>query len=100
MFAPGPKIRIPVPAKPSKRCKVESRLTATDIYCICMSNGWFTCGDNQQYTRVMRAADNGMDMHDLAVAIWICSDAIQLEDIEGKIADYLRWEKPQRNGGV
>ena len=74
---------------------MENRLTATDVYRLCMDNGWFSCGDNEQYTRVMHAADNGMDKHDIAVAIWICSDGVSLEDIEGKITDYLRWEKPQ-----
>ena len=74
-------------------------LTATDVYRLCMDNGWFTCGDNEQYRRVMRAADKGMNTHDIAVAIWICSIAVTLEDVEGKIKDYLRWERPQREGG-
>lgn len=73
--------------------KMEGKLTATDIYRLCMSNGWFTCGGNRQYARVMQAADDGMNTHDIAVVIWICSDAVDLEDIEGKISDYLRWEK-------
>ena len=74
------------------------RLTGTDIHQLCVSNGWFTCGDNRQYTRVMQAADGGMNTHDIAVAIWICSDAVELEDIEHKIKDYQRWEKPQVEG--
>lgn len=78
-----------------KVMKMEGKLTATDVYRLCMSNGWFTCGGNRQYARVMQAADDGMNTHDIAVVIWICSDAVDLEDIEGKIADYLRWEKPQ-----
>lgn len=74
------------------------RLTGADIHRLCTSNNWFTCGGNQQYESVMQAADDGMDTHDIAVAIWICSDAIDLENIEGKIKDYLRWERPQVEG--
>ena len=87
--------------------KMEGKLTATDIYRLCMSNGWFTCGGNRQYARVMQAADDGMNTHDIAVVIWICSDAVDVTApdgspnwslcydryVLGKIADYLRWEK-------
>ena len=76
------------------------RLTGRDVYRLCTNNGWFTCGGNRQYTSVMQAADDGMEVHDIAVAIWICSDAIALENIEGKIKDYLRWERPQVEGKV
>ena len=76
---------------------MEKKLTSADIYCLCMNNNWFTCGDNEQYRRVMQAADNGMDPHNIAVAIWICSDAVPLETIKGKIKDYLRWERPMSN---
>lgn len=74
------------------------RLTGRDVYRLRTSNNWFTCGGDHQYERVLQAADDGMDIHDIAVAIWICSDAIALEDIEGKIKDYLRWERPQVGG--
>lgn len=77
---------------------MEGRLTGTDVYRLCLNNSWFTCGGNGQYGRVMQAADDGMDTHDIAVAIWICSDAVGLEDIECKIKDYLRWKKPQAEG--
>lgn len=76
---------------------MEKKLTAADIYCLCASNNWFTCGDNEQYRKVLDAADGGMNPHDIAVIIWTCSDNIPLEDIKGKINDYLRWEKPMVN---
>lgn len=99
----GPETQTNRPARDEKiketvRGEKMERLTGTDIHQICTSNGWFTCGGNEQYKSVMRAADNGMDPHDIAVAIWICSDAIALEDIEGKIKDYLRWERPLAEG--
>lgn len=74
---------------------MEGKLTGTDVYQLCLNNNWFTRGTTSHYEKVMQAADNGMDTHDLAMAIWICSDAVELEDVEGKIKDYLRWEKPQ-----
>lgn len=81
---------------------MESRLTGADVCRLCVDNGWLTygvaCGGYQQYAKIMQAADNGMDTHDIAVAIWTCSDAIDLDDIQLKIKDYLRWEKPQAGG--
>lgn len=74
--------------------KKKKKITATDIYQLCLNNGWFTRGDNEQYAKVMRAADAGMKIREIAVAIWLCSDNILLEDIVSKIKDYLRWEKP------
>lgn len=69
---------------------MESKLTGMDIYQLCVQNRWFTCGGNEQYARVMKAADDGMDVHDLAIAIWICSYDVELKDIINTIEDYLQ----------
>lgn len=50
---------------------------------LCISNNWFTCGSVQQYSKLFEMAESGACIHDLAVAIWICSDvAWNLVEIE------------------
>ena len=52
---------------------------------LCIENNYFTYGCNFQYDKMFKMAETEASVHDIAVAIWICTEDASLEDIEEKI---------------
>lgn len=50
-------------------------------YALCNRYDWFTCGSNDQYEKMFLLARNGK-LHEVAVAIWLCSDNVSVETVE------------------
>ena len=68
-----------------------------EVYRLCNAFGWFTHGTNTQYERMFQMVREGKPIHDIALAIWLCSDGEELETIETNLEDV--WEI-KRKGGV
>ena len=64
------------------------KLTSTmRVYELCNEHRWFTHGTNSQYERMFSMVRDCKPIHDIAVAIWICSDPIwTVETIEEELA--------------
>lgn len=57
----------------------------TKLRNFCIENNYFTCGSNDQYSKLFEMAEAGSSVHDLAVVIYVCSDHDTLEVIESKL---------------
>lgn len=53
---------------------------------LCVVNDWFNCGTNEQYEKLFTYNEKGAFISQLAVMIWICSDA-ELDDITRKLEE-------------
>ncbi len=60
-----------------------------EIYKLCNEKGYFTCGSNEQYRKMCELVSACVSVHDVALAIWICSDNGELKIIESEIAQIL-----------
>lgn len=49
-------------------------LTIIKVYELCNKHRWFTHGTNSQYDRMFDMVRQSFPVHDIATAIWICSD--------------------------
>lgn len=60
------------------------------LYKECNLEGWFTHGDNEQYSRMFKMLDDPQfSNRDIAIVIWICSDKqTDLDNIENKISKF------------
>lgn len=62
---------------------------------LCIENNWFTWGSNEQYKKLFDYNYNGAFISQLAVMIWICSDA-ELDDITRKLEEAEEeWQRVQ-----
>lgn len=52
-----------------------TKLTNDDLYVLCNENQWFTCGTNEQYTKMFDENNNGCTLDELILIIWLCSDS-------------------------
>lgn len=41
---------------------------------LCIDHNWFTCGSNNQYTKLFYANEHGCPIEEIATIIWLCSD--------------------------
>lgn len=55
----------------------------------CITNNYFHCGSNEQYDKFFKLASTGASAHDLAIAIYLCSDNDPLDIIESKLNKLL-----------
>ena len=56
--------------------KTTDRLfTKSHLREICISNKWFTEGSNSQYNKLFELNDDGADLDQLSLVIWLCSDS-------------------------
>ena len=62
---------------------LESRspLTTEDLRVLCIREGWFTNGDNEQYQKLFDLNRAGASPEDLALVIWICSTDVSREEV-------------------
>lgn len=48
-------------------------LTFEDVRTLCIENGWFTNGDNEQFEKLYDMIHEGASLDEVALVIWICS---------------------------
>ena len=48
---------------------------------LCQKNGWFTCGSNYQYSKMLSAAATTATMEEIATMIWLCSAEVEVADV-------------------
>lgn len=53
---------------------------------LCIENDWFNWGTVEQYEKLFTYNEKGAFISQLAVMIWICSDA-ELDDITRRLAE-------------
>lgn len=64
-----------------------------DLRTLCIQNDWFTHGDNDQYERMFKMAQDGEHtIHEIALVIWICSDGYSVEEIEGVLESLVEFD--------
>lgn len=51
-----------------------TKMEVYDLYELCVSNNWFTCGSNRQYNKMFELSEQGISLKELARIIWLCSD--------------------------
>ena len=62
---------------------------------LCIRKDWFTCGTNSQYDKMFALNENGANIEDIALAIWLCSDDEQntyesiLNELKAEHEEYL-----------
>lgn len=53
----------------------EMYLSRENLRLLCIENGWFTDGSNEQYEELFYANEMGCPVEELATIIWLCSSA-------------------------
>lgn len=53
----------------------NTKLTTDNLYVLCNENQWFTCGTNEQYSKMFDENRNGCTLNELILIIWLCSDS-------------------------
>lgn len=61
---------------------INRKLFVTDACRLCVNNGWFTAGNIEQYNKMLSMVDSLCPVHDIAVAIWLCTENSDLKYIE------------------
>lgn len=72
-------------------------MIVSKIYRLCNDKGYFTCGSGTQFHKMFDMAENGASAHDVALAIWICSDNKELDVIEAEIKEIFSEVRPTSN---
>lgn len=62
---------------------------------LCIKKNWFTCGNNDQYEKLMvmstsKYPSTTYTLRDLAIVIWICSEDASLREIETELENLKR----------
>lgn len=57
-------------------------LSNDSLHQLCIDNGWFTYGSNEQYEKLFRRNNSGAKVNELATIIWTCSDGFPLDEID------------------
>jgi len=65
------------------------KLTANNIYRLCNKEQYFTDGSIEQYNKMFELVEEGSPLHDIALAIWICSEDVLLDDVETQLEALL-----------
>ncbi len=63
----------------------RSPLTTEDLRVLCIREGWFTNGDNEQYQKLFDLNRAGASPEDLALVIWICSTDVSRQEVLHKL---------------
>lgn len=53
----------------------NTKLATDNLYVLCNENQWFTCGTNEQYSKMFDENRNGCTLDELILIIWLCSDS-------------------------
>lgn len=65
---------------------MRNRLSDITLRELCIQNQWFTGGSNRQYEKMFQRASEGATLEELALIIWLCSNASRAE-IESKLCE-------------
>ncbi len=68
---------------------LKKHITTEALRQFCIDNDYFTCGSNEQYKRLFELNNAQADTHELALVIWVCSNAAILEQIEEELDELL-----------
>ncbi len=58
-----------------------TKISSYKLYYLCNEYQWFTAGDNQQYRKLFKRADEGASLQTLATIIWVCSSNAEEKEI-------------------
>lgn len=65
-------------------------MIAGNLYSMCNTKRYFTCGSGEQYSKMFEMAKDGASAHDIALVIWICSDGKQFDEVKNDVEEALR----------
>lgn len=68
-----------------KQYRTSETFNSYDLRNLCIKNDLFTCGTNEQYSKMFKAADEGASADDLATMIWMCSEGYSRTEIKEMI---------------
>lgn len=57
-----------------KEIKKYAVTTPVRLRSLCIDNNWFTCGSNEQYSKLFYANENNFSLCYIVTIIWVCSD--------------------------
>lgn len=63
-----------------------------ELYALCNREGWFNGGTGAQYDKFFELADNGAEIEELALIIWLCTPDVEREEIEDKLREEFAYE--------
>lgn len=68
-----------------------SKISNTELQQLCIKNQWFTCGTTTQYYKLFELNDKNCSLDELALVIWICSEADKWtrRDIKGILNRFI-----------
>ena len=52
-----------------------NKIDTAELQRLCIKNQWFTCGTTSQYSKLFELNNKGCSLDELALVIWICSEA-------------------------
>lgn len=59
------------------------------IYNLCNEKGYFTAGDNDQYDKLFYLNELEVSADELALAIWLCSDSVDLRTVTNDVRNLV-----------
>lgn len=54
---------------------------------LCIKNNWFTAGTCSQYEKLFELNQQPVNVKDIALVIWLCSDEVDMNEIFDKLVD-------------
>lgn len=80
---------------------VSFNITCGDLRELCISQNWFTCGTNRQYEKMFSLLNRDVitvkTLHEIAVAIWLCSENVSLERVYHTLREFCFILNKKRN---
>ena len=56
-----------------------------------IANKWLDrCWDSEQHDRIYEMADGGFTVHEIAIAVWLCTGRWELREIERHMNEMIR----------
>ena len=53
--------------------------------------GWLDrCWNSDQHERILCMAEGGFTVHEVAIAVWLCTDGWALEEVEQRMKNYIQ----------
>ena len=74
------------------------KLFSEEMRSLCIKNNWFTCGTNEQYTKLFDALKAERPIDEITTIIWLCSeDCWERDEIRAILLPY-KTEHVERTG--
>ena len=56
-----------------------------------IANKWLDqCWNSEQYDRIYEMVDGGFTVHEIAIAVWLCTGGWELQEIERRMNEMIR----------